>query len=181
MHYIIPQHYCCDLYLIYLCWLPTIRSCDTCITERHNCSSSSRKYTFPFTPGRTGPPSWATLGAGFLLVPPTISSSTSQSSKKSAHLQNPRCPPWKKSSRQPAGQGRWVGGAGLEIRENRSTVGTSWNPGPRWGPLASPLAPRVAMLLTILKRGNHCIQAHLSSILHKSLKTICNPKVSFFS
>ena len=83
----------------------------------------------------------------FLLIPSTISSSTSQSYQKSAHLHNPRRPPWKECSRQPAGQGSKLAGACLENPAGRWRVGSSSQPGPRWGPLASPLAPRVAMPL----------------------------------
>ena len=66
--------------------------------------------------------------------------------KKHVHLWIPRRPVWKRNTRQPAGQVWCVAGACLGVTIERATVGSSWKPGPRWGPLASPLAPRVAML-----------------------------------
>ena len=67
--------------------------------------------------------------------------------KKTAHLHILMCHVWKRNTREHAGQVRCVAGACLAVTIERGTVGSSWKPGPRWGPLASSLAPRVAMLL----------------------------------
>ena len=65
--------------------------------------------------------------------------------KQTAHLQNSRRHVWKKLTQQPAVQERLVAGACLGVSTERVTVGRKRSTGPRWGPLASPLAPTVAM------------------------------------
>ena len=102
----------------------------------------------PPTHSRSSPSNWPDLGpfqASSSFVPP-FPPQQAKVRIKPAHLEIPRRPVWKRNTRQPAGQVWCVVGACFGVTIERATVGSSWKPGPRWGPLASPLAPRVAML-----------------------------------